>query len=185
MEKEMNLNVEQPCGEISAKVEATNAELSENMSAQEIPAGSTKSKFKDVAALISAYENLQAEFTKKCQKLSELEKRICDNACHGANEGNAPQNAQIVPPQSKSDEEAQSLPTEKVASQKENAISAKTLFEDEDLRRQVLQLYIKELANRKIPPLLSSEPGGASAKATTTLPTTLGEAGEVAKKFFA
>ena len=35
-------------------------------------------KFKDVESLLSAYNNLQAEFTKKCQKLSELTKS-CDN----------------------------------------------------------------------------------------------------------
>ena len=35
-------------------------------------------KFKDVSSLLSAYNSLQAEFTKKCQKLSELTK-TCDN----------------------------------------------------------------------------------------------------------
>ena len=33
-------------------------------------------KFKSVEALNSAYNNLQAEFTKKCQRLSDLEKTI-------------------------------------------------------------------------------------------------------------
>ncbi len=33
-------------------------------------------KFKSVEALNSAYNNLQAEFTKKCQRLSELEKYV-------------------------------------------------------------------------------------------------------------
>ena len=35
--------------------------------------GSPIGKFKSVEALYSAYNNLQAEFTRKCQKLSELE----------------------------------------------------------------------------------------------------------------
>lgn len=35
-------------------------------------------KFKDVEALLNAYENLEKEFTKKCQLLSEFEKdKIC------------------------------------------------------------------------------------------------------------
>ncbi len=38
--------------------------------------GSPIGKFKSVDALYSAYNNLQAEFTKKCQKLSELQKEI-------------------------------------------------------------------------------------------------------------
>ena len=36
--------------------------------------GETVGKFKDVNALLEAYENLEKEFTKKCQRLSELEK---------------------------------------------------------------------------------------------------------------
>ena len=36
--------------------------------------GSQFGKFKDAESLYSAYNNLQAEFTRKCQKLSELEK---------------------------------------------------------------------------------------------------------------
>lgn len=38
-------------------------------------AGSTFGKFKDATSLLSAYENLQAEFTRKSQKLSEFEKQ--------------------------------------------------------------------------------------------------------------
>ena len=36
--------------------------------------GSQLGKFKDAESLLSAYNNLQAEFTRKCQKLSDLEK---------------------------------------------------------------------------------------------------------------
>lgn len=38
-------------------------------------------KFKDVSSLLNAYNNLQAEFTKKCQKLSELTKTCDNNVC--------------------------------------------------------------------------------------------------------
>ena len=37
--------------------------------------GSQYGKFKDAESLLNAYNNLQAEFTRKCQKLSELEKQ--------------------------------------------------------------------------------------------------------------
>ncbi|MBQ3494589.1 MAG: hypothetical protein IJA69_04155 [Clostridia bacterium] len=37
--------------------------------------GSQLGKFKDAESLYEAYNNLQAEFTRKCQKLSELEKQ--------------------------------------------------------------------------------------------------------------
>ena len=37
--------------------------------------GSQLGKFKDAESLLSAYNSLQAEFTRKCQKLSELENK--------------------------------------------------------------------------------------------------------------
>lgn len=42
--------------------------------------GSRYGKFATADALLSAYNHLQSEFTKKCQKLSELEKSKSDNA---------------------------------------------------------------------------------------------------------
>lgn len=39
----------------------------------------SQSKFKDVKSLEQAYLNLQSEFTRKCQRLSELEKEVGDN----------------------------------------------------------------------------------------------------------
>ena len=38
--------------------------------------GSPLGKFKDSAALLGAYNELQSEFTRKCQKLSEAEKKL-------------------------------------------------------------------------------------------------------------
>ena len=35
-------------------------------------------KFKDVGALLNAYNSLQSEFTKRCQKIKELESKIDD-----------------------------------------------------------------------------------------------------------
>lgn len=37
-------------------------------------------KFKDVNALLSAYNSLQSEFTKRCQKLKELETQIASKS---------------------------------------------------------------------------------------------------------
>ena len=42
--------------------------------------GSQLGKFNSPESLLEAYNNLQREFTKKCQKLSELEKQHADNA---------------------------------------------------------------------------------------------------------
>lgn len=35
-------------------------------------------KFKDANSLLKAYDSLQSEFTKRCQKIKELEKRISE-----------------------------------------------------------------------------------------------------------
>ena len=42
--------------------------------------GSKLKKFKDVDALVSAYNNLQSDYTKKCQALSSLQKRVNEQA---------------------------------------------------------------------------------------------------------
>lgn len=78
--EEIKNSVEQPVA-LEAPVMEVNVENKEQGSlekSQENRAlseaqGST-GKFKDVPSLLEAYNNLQAEFTRKCQRLSELEK---------------------------------------------------------------------------------------------------------------
>ena len=68
---EENETWEQPNSQCD--VQATEVENCQGISSQ-AEDGSQLGKFKDAQSLLSAYNNLQAEFTKKCQKLSELEK---------------------------------------------------------------------------------------------------------------
>ena len=42
-------------------------------------------KFKDVGALLNAYNSLQSEFTKRCQKIKELEGKLDDKTCVPSN----------------------------------------------------------------------------------------------------
>ena len=59
------------------ELEVDNENESQNKEAEVVGTdGSPIGKFKSVEALYSAYNNLQAEFTKKCQKLSELQKEV-------------------------------------------------------------------------------------------------------------
>ena len=51
------------------------AEINEGINKDE---GSPLGKFKDSEALLGAYNELQSEFTRKCQKLSETEKKLQD-----------------------------------------------------------------------------------------------------------
>lgn len=63
------MNKEQPICEVSDTVSAeSNVLLSADSTIGSLD------KFKDVKSLQEAYVNLQSEFTRKCQKLSELEK---------------------------------------------------------------------------------------------------------------
>lgn len=69
------LNVEQPNVE---SVQTTAVESNEGIENLEL--GSTNfGKFKDAKSLYDAYNELQSEFTRKCQKLSELESKQLDN----------------------------------------------------------------------------------------------------------
>lgn len=48
----------------------------ENSDSDNLDNGSPYGKFKDANSLLSAYNSLQAEFTKKCQRLNEIEKQF-------------------------------------------------------------------------------------------------------------
>ncbi len=62
--------------QLTEKIEDIEESENTEKTQQEINLG----KFKDVSSLLTAYNNLQAEFTKKCQKLSEISKKSCDNS---------------------------------------------------------------------------------------------------------
>ena len=54
--------------------ETQGAEAQESVGVTQSSTDGSLGKFKDAQTLYSAYNNLQAEFTRKCQRLSELEK---------------------------------------------------------------------------------------------------------------
>ncbi len=64
-------------------LEQPNLEAENSSETQE---GSTLGKFKDVQTLLDAYNSLQAEFTRKSQKLSELQKESNKNAVFSYND---------------------------------------------------------------------------------------------------
>lgn len=62
--------------------ETLNVNAEEVTSEEKEPAVSAETaglgKFKDANSLLKAYDSLQSEFTKRCQKIKELEKRISE-----------------------------------------------------------------------------------------------------------
>ena len=73
---EENFDKEQPNNTCSVNV----ASASEGMGNDESIEGSLYGKFKDADSLYSSYVELEKEFTKKSQLLSELQKSVSDNA---------------------------------------------------------------------------------------------------------
>ena len=67
------LNGEQPKEEVSFN---ELSEITQKEHGEEMSLSGSLGKFKDAESLLEAYNNLQAEFTKKCQKLSEVGKEL-------------------------------------------------------------------------------------------------------------
>ena len=61
-------------------IEQLEAEPEEQINQSENSNSSIYGKFKDAQTLLEAYNSLQAEFTRKSQKLSEIQKELSDNA---------------------------------------------------------------------------------------------------------
>lgn len=70
-----NENLEQP--QIIQNNSQSEESLVEECRAEDLDClGSKLKKFKDIDALVNAYNNLQSDYTKKCQALSSLQKRV-------------------------------------------------------------------------------------------------------------
>lgn len=68
---------EQPKDSIEAQTAAAEEEI-KNDGAKELTEGSSFGKFKNAESLLEAYNNLEAEFTRKSQKLSETAKQLSE-----------------------------------------------------------------------------------------------------------
>ena len=110
-------------------------------------------KFKDADALVNAYNSLQSEFTKRCQKIKELEGKLADSQNKTAN-----QQAQ-----------------EMAGKEKEQEIMDNTIDKND-----VLKEYLFDVLNKK-PKAIIMGGTGASVKTPVARPKTIEEAGNLAK----
>lgn len=69
---------EQPAESKQAQEGIALKEENEQDGASTLQSGSQFGKFSCAEDLVNAYNNLQAEFTRKCQKLSEIQKQITE-----------------------------------------------------------------------------------------------------------
>lgn len=71
-------------------------ENKENIGATTSQDSSQLGKFQSSEELLKAYNNLEAEFTRKCQKLSEIQKKISEK---GGNETSEKDETKVLPPE--------------------------------------------------------------------------------------
>ena len=131
-------------------------------------------KFKDVKTLIKAYSDLEAEFTRRSQRLKELEKEnkaatVPDGGC------TPPSRADGTPmPPSRADGTA--TPPSR-GNDEERILEA---LKNEKVRDAIIGDYLKGLAENKVP-LVGGGGGGVTAPRNT--PKTVKEAGKLAQRF--
>ena len=199
--------VEQP------EEEQTNEEICESESVDSdsgstkiVTEGSNFGKFKNADALLEAYNKLQAEFTRKCQKLSEFEKeKTGENKLseEQIQDGLSEFLSKNIEAQNYSDELKEKVKSEKVdpfesawtkilveklSSQGEQKINdpfiKKHVFYDEEFRNKVIESYMQELSTKKPPILLKTERGERATKIEPVAPTTLKEAKKLVEDMF-
>ncbi len=146
-------------------------------------------KFKSVDALMHAYSELEAEFTRRCQRLKAYEER--EKAEKEEKEHSAPAAAfQTATPEagedgtaSESVEAIASEASEVARAKAENADASDALYravmQDEGVRARVLSEYFSTL---KGVPLLSS--AGTGVSAPKYRPKSIAEAGDLALGYF-
>lgn len=112
-------------------------------------------KFKDVDALLEAYNNLEAEFTRRSQRLRELERADKEVSS---------------PAQAASDPSPQPQPQ---CTQQSAEI-------DGEIKAQIIAEYLAQVAKNKSVPLIS---GGVNVSAKRRTPSSVREAGALAQQF--
>jgi len=163
-------------------------------------------KFKSAQALLDAYNSLQAEFTKKCQKLSEMEKeKTIEQSQEKKDERlqaflSSNQDAYSYKEEFSEfvkNEESDSSSYDGAwakfvlskLSQNEDGyvdepIAQKYIFKDENVRNKIIENYIKELNHLKPPVIMSRNSGQNVAEQKPATPTSLKEAKKLVEELF-
>lgn len=121
---------------------------------QGIDAATGLGKFKDVDALLEAYTSLEAEFTRRSQRLKELERAVT--------------------------EAAPAQPASQPPSPQAGQTDAPPLAVDEEYKAKIIAEYLAAAAKNRGVPLIS---GGVNVPARRRTPSSVSEAGALAKEF--
>ncbi len=139
--------------ELPAMADTAEAEVKEQKNA-----AAGLGKFRDVDALLEAYNNLEAEFTRRSQRLRQLEKAEKD----------------VQPPAQPASGENPPQP----GLSHEQLLAA--ALGDEEVKAQIIAEYLQTAAKNKSVPLIS---GGVQVSARRKTPATIREAGALAQQF--
>lgn len=166
--------------------------------------GSILGKFKDSESLEKAYENLQKEFTKKCQQLSisqkdlELLKNKKEESAAEFLENNPEAKEYIEELKSMiaSDKHLQNVDSPLLSAwnkfRQDNYISqsslanneeflSKYIYNNENIKQKVLDDYFKGLDRGSVPPMIAKQIGSKSILTKNTKPSSFAEAGKIVK----
>lgn len=110
-------------------------------------------KFKDVNALLNAYNSLQSEFTKRCQRVKELESALTVDKV--------------------------TAPTENVEKQASEKEESKSITEED--KQNILKEYLKGLLGAKTTAVVMDGVGGG-VNTPINRPKTIAEAGKLAQE---
>ena len=207
------MNIEKLHGEQPNSTDTSFAAARENSGSLDVESGSPFGKFKDANSLLTAYNSLQSEFTKKCQALSELQRKA-DNTtenvvpCYSRENWQSElsdfmESHQFAKKFSK--EIAEEISSDKALANSPHSLQlayARVLekhykdddaIKNENVIKQVVQQnqslreeIVKEYLDnlKKSPSLMSSNRGGAVGLSPFETPKNMKEAGEMARKLF-
>lgn len=197
--------MEQP--EMEQAEEKTRTEVSadsESGSIKNIADEKKFGQFNTAEDLLEAYNNLRAEFTRKCQKLSEFEKektgenKLSDSEIE---DGLSKFLSKNIDARDYTEEIKEKVKSEKVdpfesvwtkmlveklsGNQKINdPFIKKHVFYDEEFRNKVIESYLQDLNSKKPPILLKTERGERATKLEPVAPKTLKDAKKLVEDMF-
>lgn len=176
--------------------------------------GSLLDKFKSVDALKSAYQNLEKEFTQKCQELSRANEKLslAENAVAPEKPIADKQFEEFLSKNSVAkkyvQEMSEILKDDKTENRDETffentlekAIAQKNMpynkivddqnflneyiFSNSKIKEHFIDDYLKDISAKKTLPLMTSTNGIGTTVAPVSKPKTIGEAGKVAESYF-
>lgn len=183
----------------------------ENKQGKELFSGSSTKKFKSVEALENAYENLEKEFTKKCQMLNKLLSEnkdenslpqyqkedwltkvstFIENNNHAKDFLNDIAKTLVEDENLAKKEDALELAYSKVLKDnfktKEELASDDNflndyIFNNEEIKNKIIENYLNDVQNNKTIPLMINRNGSLSVSSPRFIPKNLKEAGRYAE----